>query len=115
MGWYQRRVHGGHIRHFTQRLTGRSPLSSRRGKKNPFYCYIFVHFFAPTNMGKVKQAVPLEQRRSSPRLALKPKAATVETKKKPAAKKAPKAKKAKPAENGNSKAEEPKAEATEAK
>jgi len=66
-------------------------------------------------MGKVKQAVPAEQRRTSPRLAMKPKAAAVETKKKAAAKKAPKAKKAKPAENGNTKAEEPKAEATEAK
>uniref|UniRef100_A0A3B5QES0 Uncharacterized protein n=2 Tax=Poeciliinae TaxID=586240 RepID=A0A3B5QES0_XIPMA len=43
------------------------------------------------------------------------KAAPVETKKKAAPKKAPKAKKAKPAENGNTKAEEPKAEATETK
>nr|BET56960.1 high mobility group nucleosomal binding domain 2 [Oryzias latipes] len=60
-------------------------------------------------MGKAKQTVPPEQRRTSPRLALKPKAAPVETKKKAAPKKAPKAKKAKPAENGNTKVEEPKA------
>jgi len=73
-----------------------------------------VHFSA-NNMGKAKQAVPLEQRRSSPRLAMKPKAATVEAKKKAVGKKAPKAKKAKPAENGNPKTEEPKAEAAEAK
>ncbi|KAF3692209.1 hypothetical protein EXN66_Car007885 [Channa argus] len=46
-----------------------------------------------------------KQRRTSPRLALKPKPAPVEAKKKAAAKKAPKAKKAKPAENGNTKAE----------
>lgn len=65
-------------------------------------------------MGKTKKTVPPESRRSSQRLALKPKAAIVE-KKKPAAKKAPKAKKTKQAENGNTKAEEPKAEATEAK
>ena len=66
-------------------------------------------------MAKTKQLVPPEQRRTSPRLALKPKPAPVEAKKKAAAKKAPKAKKAKPAENGNTKAEEPKAEAAEAK
>ncbi|GAA6220424.1 uncharacterized [Lates japonicus] len=66
-------------------------------------------------MGKAKAVVPPEQRRCSPRLALKPRAAPTETKKKAAPKKAAKAKKAKPAENGSTKAEEPKAEATEAK
>jgi len=83
--------------------------------KKLIFTVIFLSIFCH-NMGKVKQAVPAEQRRTSPRLALKPRAAPVETKKKAAAKKAaPKAKKAKPAENGNTKAEEPKAEATEAK
>merc|ERR1712002_1223078 len=108
-----------YIRHFTQQLVLSVEVCDLTGvkeekKKVVFYGYIFVHFSA-NNMGKAKQAVPLEQRRSSPRLAMKPKAATVEAKKKAAGKKAPKAKKAKPAENGNPKTEEPKAEATEAK
>uniref|UniRef100_A0A3P9BM58 Uncharacterized protein n=1 Tax=Maylandia zebra TaxID=106582 RepID=A0A3P9BM58_9CICH len=52
---------------------------------------------------------------SSENILKKPKPAAVEAKKKAVAKRAPKTKKAKPAENGSTKAEEPKAEATEAK
>ena len=67
-------------------------------------------------MVKSKKSSEPVERRCSKRLAQQPekKPAAVE-KKKPAPKRAPKAKKAKGAENGNPKAEEPKAEATEAK
>lgn len=61
-----------------------------------------------------KKAVPVEQRRTSPRLASKPVRPAADAKKKPVAKKAAKAKKTKLSENGSTKAEEPKAEATEA-
>ncbi|KAI9524097.1 hypothetical protein NQZ68_021059 [Dissostichus eleginoides] len=65
-------------------------------------------------MGKTKAVVT--ERRVSPRLAGKLGAKpAVEVKKKPVVKKAAKAKKTKVAENGSAKAEEPKAEATEAK
>ncbi|CAN9513859.1 unnamed protein product [Ophioblennius macclurei] len=68
-------------------------------------------------MGKTKTAEPAEITRRSKRvLAQIPKISAVETKKRAPPKKAAKAKKAaKPAENGGTKAEEPKAEATEAK
>ncbi|CAB1414782.1 unnamed protein product [Pleuronectes platessa] len=66
-------------------------------------------------MGKTKTSVTAADRRKSPRLAVRAKPAQAEAKTKPVAKKGPKAKKAKATENGNPKAEEPKAEATEAK
>ena len=64
-------------------------------------------------MGKAKKAASTERRQSA-RLKERTTATPVE-KKKAATKKVPKVKKAKPAENGSTKAEEPKAEATEAK
>ncbi|KAK9514157.1 hypothetical protein VZT92_027644 [Zoarces viviparus] len=67
-------------------------------------------------MGKSKAVRPEQERRFSKRLAaVNPPRALEVIKKKPAVKKAIKAKKTKLAENGNSKAEEPKAEAAEAK
>ncbi|KAL6109714.1 uncharacterized protein ACO6RY_12781 [Pungitius sinensis] len=66
-------------------------------------------------MGKAKAAVLPEERRFSKRLAAVNPPKAVEAKKKPAVKKALKAKKTKLTENGGAKAEEPKAEAAEAK